>query len=318
MPSPIQAIHHVTVYAADPQRNVDFYTQVLGQRLVKTTVNFDDPSLYHLYYGDNVGSPGTIMTFFPLPYAAPGRPGNGEIGAAAYAIAPESLDYWRARLVESPDVGRLDEETRFGESVLTFKDPDGLALELVACRSDPAPTFWADGPVPAEHALRGFHSVTLWEERAEVTADLLTNTLGYRLAGEEGMRLRFEGAGSMAQFVDILVNPTLVVPGRRGAGTVHHVAFRTPGDAEQLAWRQTVSELGLPVTPVRDRRYFHSIYFNEPGGVLFEIATDAPGFAVDEPVEALGQSLRLPPWLEARRERIAASLKPLRHPEAAA
>lgn len=306
---PIQGLHHITAFAKDPQRNVDFYHNGLGQRLVKTTVNFDDPGTYHLYYGDEVGTPGTIMTFFPWPRAARGVRGNGEVGASAYTIGAESLDYWRKRLV---DFGApvSSEETRFGYDVLTFDDPDGMSLELIVS-DDPATfQFWEEGPVPAAHALRGFHGVTLWLAEAEPTAALLTEQMGYEFVGQEENRWRFKGSSNnIGMYLDLLIDPKRP-SGRMGAGSVHHIAFRTRDDTEQLEYQQSLSRAGFGVTPVRDRQYFHSIYFRSPGGVLFEVATDAPGFAIDEPVEALGQSLKLPPWLESQRANIERALPP--------
>ena len=234
-----------------------------------------------------------------------GRRGAGEVAASAYVIAPSSLDYWRNRLAEY-DVA-YGEETRFGETVLTFPDPDGMMIELVARESDSAPTFWADGPIPEAHALRAFHSVTIWVREAQGTAAVLSGIFGYEKVGEEGNRIRYQGAGEMAQFVDLLVRPDLE-RGKMGAGTVHHVAFRTVDDDEQVEYRQLIGEHGLGVTPVKDRQYFHSIYFREPSGTLFEVATDAPGFAVDEPVESLGRELKLPAWQESRRDEIEVRL----------
>lgn len=305
---PIQGIHHITAFAKDPQKNIDFYTQVLGQRLVKTTVNFDDPGTYHFYYGDQVGSPGTIMTFFPWPMARRGRRGVGEVAASAYAIAPNSVDYWKQRLSEHDIAYGI--ETRFGETVLTFPDPDGMMLELVARDGDAAPAFWSNGPIPEAHALRAFHGVTIWVREAQATAAVLAGIFGYEKVGAEGNRIRYQAAGRLAQFVDLVVRPDLG-RGQMGAGTVHHVAFRTVNDEEQVEWQQILADNGLGVTPVKDRQYFHSIYFREPSGTLFEVATDAPGFAADEPVEKLGSELKLPSWLEPHRDQIATLLPPI-------
>jgi glyoxalase family protein len=297
---PVQGIHHITAFASDPQANVDFYHDVLGQRLVKTTVNFDDPGTYHLYYGDEVGSPGTILTFFPWVGARRGQRGRGEIGAVAYAIRRDSLAFWRAHLAAC-GVTAQDGGERFGAPVLSFEDPDGLPLELIA--SDPPDTIqvWRAGPVPAEHALRGFHGLTLWVARPEPTASVLIGIMGYRLAGRQDNRWQYVSAGAPGPHVDLLIMPELA-RGLMGAGSVHHVAFRARDDAEQLEYQQHIGQGGLRVTEVKDRQYFHSIYFREPGGVLFEIATDEPGFLIDEPVEQLGTSLKLPPWLEPQRD----------------
>lgn len=305
---PIQGIHHITAMARDPQKNVAFYTQVLGQRLVKTTVNFDDPGTYHLYYGDNVGSPGTIMTFFPWPQARRGRRGVGEVAASAYAILPSSLPFWRARLADFEIA--FGEEVRFGETVLVFPDPDGMMLELVAREGEPAPAVWQAGPVPAEHALRAFHGVTLWVREEMNTAVVLTDIFGYHKVGSDGARHRYQAAGNIAQFVDLQVRPDLG-RGQLGAGSVHHVAFRTVDDSEQVIYQRELAQKGHGVTEVKDRQYFHSIYFREPNGVLFEVATDAPGFDADEPIETLGTQLKLPLWLEPHRAEIEQALPPL-------
>ncbi|MEM8484243.1 MAG: ring-cleaving dioxygenase [Bacteroidota bacterium] len=307
---PIQGLHHITAMARDPQKNVSFYQHVLGQRLVKTTVNFDDPGTYHLYYGDKTGTPGTIMTFFPWPNMVQGTPGAGETGAVAYTIPANALDYWTDRLQQmgyTPEAGG----TRFGEAVLLFRDPDNMNLELIASASPGNISHWEAGPVPADKAIHGFHSVTLWLTSVAETAKLLTTHLGYTAIGQEGDRHRFKAAGvDTAVYLDLLETPALP-PGRFGAGSVHHIAFRTRDDAEQARYLKTLREAGQQVTPVRDRQYFHSIYFRAPGGVLFEIATDAPGFAYDEPVESLGQDLKLPPWLEVQRKKIENTLPTL-------
>ena len=313
----VQGLHHITVMASDPQRNVDFYAQVLGQRLVKTTVNFDDPGTYHLYYGDEVGTPGTIMTFFPWQHAMRGEVGNGETAAVAYGIAAESLEYWQTRLREHEV--EFDEIKRFDNDGLSFQDPDGLRLELIAQAGADVPQFWSNGPIPKEYALRGFHSVTLWLAKRDATEDLLLNHLGFTKVGEEddteGKRSRYKGdSDGVGLFIDIVERPGKF-PGRSGAGTVHHIALRTRSDAEQQAYLDYLREQGQRVTPVQDRQYFHSIYFREPGGVLFEIATDAPGFPDDEAVERLGSELKLPEWLEPHRARIETNLPKIQNPE---
>lgn len=325
----IQGLHHITAVAGDPQANVDFYERVLGQRLVKTTVNFDDPGTYHLYYGDEVGTPGTVMTFFPWAHVGPGRPGNGEAAEVTWAVTQGSLAWWAAHLAEA-GVEVESVEARFGDEVLTFRDPDGMRLGLVATgdgSTEDAPIrTWTSGPIPAEHAIRGFHGVTLWVARAEPTAAVLTDQLGYvridadrdggRGGGAEGHgpgeRIRFRAASNdMGLFVDLVADGSRD-RGRFGAGSIHHIAFRTVDDAEQLEYRGQLQDAGLAVSPVKDRQYFHSIYFREPGGVLFEVATDAPGFLYDEPVETLGRELKLPGWLESKREAIEMRLAPLR------
>ena len=297
----IQGLHHITAVARDPQANVDFYEHVLGQRLVKKTVNFDDPGTYHLYYGDEIGTPGTIMTFFPWPNMHKGRVGNGETSAVAYAIPKGSVSYWKERL-ESLNVSIEKEETRFGEHVIVFSDSEGIQLELVATDDPSTIEMWNEGPVPEEHALRGFHGVTLWLESAAPTAGVLIDQMGYTFVGQEGNRFRYKGASDdRGLYIDIVERPG-ESSGAFGTGSIHHIAFRTVDDDEQLEYRALFSKHGQQVTPVRDRQYFHSIYFREPGGVLFEVATDAPGFLYDEPIEELGDNLKLPSWLEANRD----------------
>jgi glyoxalase family protein len=309
MAKQIEGIHHVTALASDPQANVDFYTGTLGLRLVKKTVNFDDPGTYHLYYGDETGNPGTIMTFFPWPLARRGTRGAGQATVTSFSVPQGSLGYWTERL-ERQGVLFESPRERFDEEVMTLFDPDGLQLELVARAGDPrAP--WEGGPVPAEHAVRGFEGTTLTEWNPEITSELLTGTLGFRPVAQSGDRFRFEvGAGGPGTRVDVVAAPA-AGRGRISAGTVHHVAWRVSDGAEQEAWRQKIAEDGLYVTPILDRQYFRSIYFREPGGVLFEIATDPPGFTWDEPVESLGSGLKLPPWLEPERQRIESVLPPV-------
>ena len=309
MTQQIEGIHHVTALASDPQANVDFYTGVLGLRLVKKTVNFDDPGTYHLYYGDETGNPGTIMTFFPWPLARRGTRGAGQATVTSFSVPQGSLGYWTERL-ERHGVLFESPRERFDEEVMTLFDPDGLQLELVARAGDPrAP--WEGGPVPAEHAVRGFEGTTLTEWNPEITSELLTGTLGFRSVAQAGNRFRFEvGAGGPGTRVDVVASPA-AARGHISAGTVHHVAWRVADGKAQESWRQTIAENGLYVTPVLDRQYFRSIYFREPGGVLFEIATDPPGFTWDEPVETLGSGLKLPPWLEPERQRIESALPPV-------
>ena len=312
MSADTSGIHHVTAIAGEPQRNVDFYVGVLGLRLVKKTVNFDDPGTYHLYYGDGAGTPGSIMTFFPWAGAPRGRIGSGQLTVTSFSIPATSLGYWTERLVEG-GVRFEKPEDRLGEPILRFPDPDGLRLELVAAEAE-GRVGWSDGPTPAEHAVRGFHHVMLTVADPSRTAKLMTDTLGFRQTGEAEGRRRYEaGEGGPGNTVD-LTDGTGFPRGTMGVGTVHHVAFRVPDDETQLALREEVAALGYNVTPVLDRNYFRSIYFREPGGVLFEIATDPPGFAVDEDVEHLGENLKLPPWLEPQREQLEEALPPLRVP----
>jgi glyoxalase family protein len=308
----IRGIHHITAIASDPQRTVDFYTQVLGLRLVKLTVNFDDPGTYHLYFGNTQGTPGSILTFFPWPGFPRGTVGNGQVSATAFAVLPESLEFWRLRLTAEHTPAE-DAGVRFGEPVLRFTDPDGLPLELVETRSaNPADAFAVDS-VPRVHAICGFHSATLSEEGYERTASLFQQTLGLGFVGSEGNRFRHAASLGHGAIVDVLCSPG-GRSGSLGAGTVHHIAWRTPTDVQQHAWRDELAQTGYNVTPVIDRCYFHSIYFREPGGVLFEIATDPPGFATDEPIEHLGERLMLPQWLESQRAAIEELLSPLQLP----
>ncbi len=319
--SPVQGLHHVTVMASDPQRNIDFYSRVLGQRLVKVTVNFDDPGTYHLYYGDLTGQPGTVMTHFPWPGAQRGVRGNGEVVATAYSAPAASLAYWQERLRAQGLDAR--EGQRFGHPTLTFDDPDGTWIELVF--EDGAPVeAWPASPVPAEHALRGFHSVTAWVGQTGGVRGLLVGQLGFTEVGQEadphGTRTRFQGGGDGADgsgvglFVDVVERPG-AARGSFGAGSIHHVALRTRDDAEQAAYLEQLTAAGHAPTPVQDRQYFHSIYFRERSGVLFEIATDAPGFPDDEAVEELGRHLKLPAWYEPRRPAIEAHLPRIVSPE---
>ena len=305
-------IHHVTAITSDPQRNVDFYTGVLGLRLVKVTVNFDDPGSYHLYYGDEVGHPGTILTFFAWPGAPRGRAGTGQLSAVSLSIPQTSLDYWSQRLL-SEGMQYQGPSASLGESVLVLHDPDGMAIELVAHPRAQERPGWAGGPVPAEHAVRGIHSVTVWEEGYERTARQLTETLGFRLVAEEQNSFRYEvGAGGPGALITVRCAPEFL-RGVMAAGSIHHVAWRAASDDEQQTWRESLSSQGVNVTPILNRQYFHSIYFREPGGVLFEIATDPPGFTIDEPVEQLGSQLKLPPWLEPARAEIEQALPPFPH-----
>ncbi len=311
-PNPtITGIHHVTAITADAQANVDFYSGLLGLRLVKLTVNFDDPSSYHLYYGDHVGSPGTIMTFFAWPGGRRGRVGLPQVTATAFAIPHASVDFWAARLRDrairaAPPTARSAASA--AETVITFTDPDGLPIELVAssgtatslAHTQPHP---ADG-IPIEHAIRGIHGITACVEAREHSARVMTDLLGYRLTAESDNRARFEssagGPGAIIDFQCLPGGPH----GSMGTGVVHHVAIRAVDDAQQAQWRSRILAARLNVSPVMDRNYFHSIYFREPGGILLEIATDPPGFTADEPVESLGHSLRLPAWMEYARPRI--------------
>lgn len=303
-------LHHITAISSDTKRNMHFYTKVLGLRFVKQSVNQDDPGTYHLYYGDYAGSPGTILTFFPWAGLRRGRPGSGQAYATAFSVPAGSLPYWQKRFTDLK-VEALAIEQRFADEVLPFLDPDGLRLELVATSEADARKPAPSDVVPAEHAIRGFHGTTLGLSDALLTATVLTETMGYRLLAQSGHRARYTvDQGGPGTYVDLLTDPALP-RGLNGAGTVHHVAFRVPDDATQEAARFVLNRSGLQVSPVIDRAYFKSIYYREPGGVLFEIATDQPGFAIDEPVETLGSKLSLPPRLEPHRAEIEAALPKL-------
>ncbi len=300
-------LHHITAIAADGKRNVDFYTRVLGLRLVKKTVNFDDPGTYHLYYGDAAAAPGTLLTFFLWPGLPRGRSGVGQPGATAYSVPATAIPFWRERL-EAAGVTVAAPERRLGEDVLAFADPDGLPLEVVGTTGADARAPAPHPAIPPDKGIRGFHGITLPVADGAPTAAALTQDMGYRRAEQEGTRTRFTVAGGgPGTYVDLVAAPRRP-PGRGGAGTVHHVAFRTADDAAQERARTALSGRGFAVSPVMDRRYFHSIYYREPGGALFEIATDGPGFAVDEPGDQLGRHLTLPPWYEAHRAEIEARL----------
>lgn len=306
----LHGLHHITAIASDPRKNVDFYTRVLGLRFVKKSVNQDDPGTYHLYYGDYAGSPGTILTFFPWAGVPRGRPGHGQAYATAYSIPAGSLPFWQNRFTQlGVETGGV--ETRFGDQVLTFFDPDGLRLELVATAEADSRAPAPSKDVPAENAIRGFHGSTLGLTNAKATTAVLVDTMGYRQVAQAGQRTRYTVAtGGPGTYVDLLTDPKLP-RGLNGAGTIHHVAFRTPDDANQEEALAALQAGGLSVSPVIDRAYFKSLYYREPGGVLFEIATDQPGFAIDEPVETLGSKLSLPPRLEPHRAEIEAALPKL-------
>lgn len=302
----INGLHHVTTLAGDVQRNADYYITILGLRLVKRTVNFDAPDVYHLYYGDETGSPGTILTFFPYGNIPRGRKGVGQLTYTAFSAPTASLSFWMDRLHQYaiPYAGPYK---RFTETYLRFEDFDGMGIELVFTDNDSRPG-WDNGRIPVAFSIRGFHTVTLNEQDPDRTIKLLTETMQHQLIGEEEGRFRFQaGKGGSGGYVDVLHSPTDGRP-LQGAGSVHHVAFSTDSDQTQLLIQQQLAELGYHVTPVQDRNYFHSIYFREPGGILFEVATNPPGFTVDEPLAELGMSLKLPAQYEARRASLVNAL----------
>jgi glyoxalase family protein len=305
----INGLHHVTAIAGKPQSNVDFYAGILGLRFIKKTVNFDAPDVYHLYYGDEIGSPGSIMTFFPFGQIQRGRRGSGQMSYTAFSVPEGSLNFWIERL-QKYDISFEQPKRRFNEEVLRFDDTDGLGIELVATNNDTRPA-WVSGSIPHQHAIRGFYTATLQEINGDRTIELLTNQMQHQLVAEEGNRMRFEaGVGGAGNYVDIISNPE-GKRGLQGAGSIHHIAFSTDSDETLLAAREILLEKGFDVTPLIDRQYFHSIYYREPGGILFEIATNPPGFTADEARESLGTSLQLPPWYEPRRAQIEGHLEPL-------
>jgi glyoxalase family protein len=304
-------IHHVTAIAGGAQRNLDFYTRVLGLRLVKKTVNFDDPGTYHFYYGDETGQPGTILTFFPWAHVAPGRLGVGETQETVFQVPEGSVAYWVQRFVEK-GVPHQAVEQRFGETVVAFKDPDGMRLALVAVPGLEAEPAWTGGDIPAEHAIRGFHSVSLLLEDTARTGAVLTDVLGFSEVGRDGTVVRYRAGDTAIGGVVDLHAAGSFLPSRPGAGSVHHIAFRAADDAAQAGMvKRLADNHRLLTTEQKDRNYFRSVYFREPGGVLFEIATDIPGFAVDEPADTLGQALKLPQGLEAHRAEIERILPPV-------
>jgi glyoxalase family protein len=311
----VHGIHHVTCIAGDPQENVDFYVGVLGLRLVKKSVNQDVPDTYHLFYADGAGTPGTDITFFPWPDMAPVQPGIGLAMEVVFAVPPGSLDYWRERLAAhrvSVDMA----EPRFGEPALRFRDPHGLPLALVGTTRERPFMPWARSAVPAEHQLRGMDAVRLWEGDLNDTAALLTGVMGFSRLGEDDGWVRFGlGDGAGGTLVEVREMPE-EHRGRWGTGGVHHVAWRVQDGDEQMALREAVEAAGRRPTPVIDRFWFASVYFLEPGGVLFELATDGPGFERDEDADKLGERLILPPWLEGRRGLIEHALPPIATPMA--
>jgi glyoxalase family protein len=347
--SGVFGIHHITAIARNPQRNVDFYSGVLGLRLVKLTVNFDDPTTYHLYYGDSLGHPGTILTFFPWSEAPKGYRGTGQVTTISFLIPPGSIDYWTDRLKRN-HISFVGPSKRFSDEFISFPDPDGLMLELISPSSNnfqspqqqqllPDNNVWKESPITPEHAIRGFHSATLSEEGYERTASLLADIMGFKLVVKDNKESRFrfesvvqknrsqqeqeeeEARGgittpSIGSIVDVVCQPD-ISRGYVGIGTVHHIAWRAANDEHQLELRERIiKEAHLNPTPVIDRTYFHSVYFREPGGILFEIATDPPGFAIDQRPEDLGNRLMLPEWLEPVRGRLEQLLPLIKLPAA--
>ncbi|WP_292010657.1 ring-cleaving dioxygenase [Chryseobacterium sp.] len=302
MENRILGLHHITAIADNAKRNLDFYTQVLGVRLVKKTVNFDDPGTYHFYFGNENGTPGTILTFFPWEGIGKGTNGSGLATHIGYSVPKGSLGFWKDRL-KSFNVN-VQESEIFGEKVISITDPDGLQLQFTEAQNEDLRKVWTTEDIKEENALKGFHNVTLTLKKAEPTIKVLTDILGYDLQKQDGGRYRFEtSAIETANLIDIIENEK-VPAGRNAAGTNHHIAFRVKDDNILMEYREKVLSAGLSITPKVDRDYFYSLYFREPGGVLFEIATDNPGFTVDEPLHELGSSLKLPKQYEGVREKI--------------
>jgi glyoxalase family protein len=305
----IPGIHHVTCITADVQKCVDFYVSVLGLRFIKKSINQDLPDTYHIYFGDYLGTPGTAMTFFGWPTWPKQKAGSGQVTTVSFAVPERALDFWGNRLEKlGVDHHRV---SRFDTDSLVLHDADGIELELVGKADDSHWRPWRESPVDAEHAIRGFHSVTMTLAETAATLDLLTSTMGFRQVEKDGNRTRLEtGAGGPHATLDVVESPE-GPGGEESVGTVHHVAWRTPNGATQVAWRDLLLRAGRNVTPVIDRWYFKSIYYREPGGVLFEIATDGPGFTVDESPEKLGTTLSLPPWFQVRRDQLDDILPPI-------
>lgn len=307
----VLGIHHITAIAGDPQKNVNFYTGALGLRFIKKTVNFDDPFTYHFYYGNESGDPGTVLTFFPWGKdAIAGRKGNGQVTTISYSIPKASLDFWKERLHKN----QIDFSVykKFDEDVILFSDHDGFESELIPCEDVRSGYDLID--VPAEHSIRGFHSATFSLPSKDKTENVMTDFLGFEKIAEDENRIRYHSnEGKPGMLIDILVLPDNI-SGRMGTGAIHHIAFRARDDEHQLEFQKELKNGGLFVTDVMDRNYFHSIYFREPGNILFEIATDKPGFLIDESKENLGTHLKLPPWEEARRNVIENALTKIELP----
>lgn len=310
MENKLLGLHHITAIANQAQRNLDFYTQVLGLRLVKKTVNFDDPSTYHFYFGDAIGTPGTILTFFPWEGIGPGKQGTGMATHIGYAVEKGALEFWKNRLqnFEIP----YEEGSIFGENMLSFQDPDGLQLQLIEPLNNDIRSGWTTEEISLEVALKGFHQVTLTLREVAPTAQVLTQVLGYQLQHHNGNRYRFAiDTVQSAHLIDIIEEPTLA-RGQNLAGTNHHIAFRVKDEKVLMEFREKVLAAGLQITPKIDRDYFYSLYFREPGGVLFEIATDNPGFLIDENRDDLGSGLQLPHRYQPLRSQIEAALPKLK------
>ncbi len=305
----ITGIHHITALASDAQRNVNFYSGILGLRLIKKTVNFDDPGVYHLYYGDEAGTPASILTFFLYTGIRPGRHGNGLVNTTTFSVPMASIDYWEDRFSRY-NVNFKDAQERLGrEAFIYFEDPDGLGLELVFTDDDSRNPF-TYGHIPEQHAIRGLFSAEIWVRGYERTGGLLVEQLDHKLIAERGNRFRFAANDSPGNYIDILV-PASGMPGLRGGGTIQHIALSTPNRDTQVDVLHRVRKMGLRPTPIVNRQYYQSVYFREPGDVMLEIATEGPGFVIDESLTHLGEGLMLPPQFEGRRQSIEKSLPPI-------
>ena len=313
MKDKILGIHHITAMASDAQRNIDFYVSILGLRFVKKSINQDAPDVYHLYYGDEVGSPGTAMTFFPFGRSARGTRGNGEISRVGFAVPIPSINFWINHLSKN-GISFSGPERKYENDIISFLDPDGMMIELVFSDKQILKFPWKQGPIPVEHAIRNFFGVTMNLASIEDSAAVLNNVLGFHSVFQNGNTHRFLiGKGSDEAAIDIIVNPNIPFA-RQSAGSVHHIAWRVKDFAAHEEWQHHIEQSGLSPTEVIDRFYFHSIYFREPGGILYEIASDNPGFQVDETLEELGTHLMLPPWYEIHREKIERALSPISIP----
>jgi len=298
-----KGIHHITAIVRDPQENLDFYEHRLGLRLIKKTVNFDEPGIYHLYYGDEVGNPGTILTFFPAPQAAPGLIGSGQVSRILFNIPEGSKDFWMKRFTE------YEIEYEENDKGIWFADPEGLPLGLVESNAGNT-QLWMESPIDSNKAIQGFYGAILNSGHPDKTASLL-ESMGYKNLNEDTVYKYFEANGELAE--RLWIEKEVLPKGRGGAGTIHHIAFRTETESQQELWQEKLSkELSIRVTPIMDRQYFKSVYFPEYGGILFEIATDGPGFTIDEDIRGLGNDLKLPSWLEPQREQISSLLPELK------
>ncbi|WHY77142.1 ring-cleaving dioxygenase [Neobacillus sp. WH10] len=299
-------IHHISAMVNDAQRTIDFYAGVLGLRLEKKTINFDRPEVYHLYFGNETGQPGTVITFFPWAKQLKGRIGTGQVGVTSYIVPTGSINFWENRLKKFGI--EFSSSVRFGERYLKFNDPDGLELELIE-RNEGSMNTWNFGGVQSENAIKGFGGAVLFSAQPHKTTDVLENILGLDCIGQENEFLRFKSEGNVGNTIDIHLNPS--VRGLMGAGTVHHIAWRARDEEDLLRWRSLLQDKGYYPTEIRERNYFKAVYFHEEGGILFEIATDLPGFSVDEPLAELGKKLMLPSWLESKREELEETLPPV-------